>query len=105
MEDIKNIKRLKSISVDEGRVFHTIANVMNSCFGKSWVGYQKGFIPLNDGSGYVVWFPGMARKRGNKFVPFNKKGWLNILSDDGKILVEKTQTFLIKLKKLDFEIS
>lgn len=90
MADIRNIKRLKSIRVDEDRVFHTIADVMNSCFGKSWGGFQKGFIPLNDGSGYVVWFPGMAKKRGDRFVPFNTaRGWLNILSDDGKVLVEE----------------
>lgn len=90
MADASNIKRIKSIRVDEGRVFRTIADVMNSCFGKSWVSYQKGFIPLNDGSGYVVWFPGMAKKRGDRFVPFNTaRGWLNILSNDGKVLIEE----------------
>lgn len=87
----KNINRIKFISVDEDRVFRKIVDVMNSCFGKSWGGCQKGFIPLNDGSGYVVWFPGMAKKRGDKFVPFNtKKGWFNILSDDGKVLIEES---------------
>lgn len=91
MADIRNINRIKFISVDEDRLFHTIVDVMNSCFGKSWDGFQKSFIPLNDGSGYVVWFPGMAKKRGDKFVPFNtKKGWLNILSDDGKVLIEES---------------
>lgn len=90
MEEIGDIKRLKSISVDEDRIFPKIVDVMNFCFGKSWNGYQKGFIPLNDGSGYVVWFPGMAKKRRDKFVPFNpEKGWLNILSDDGKVLIEE----------------
>ena len=90
MADIRNIKRLTAISVDEERVFPTIADVMNSCFGKSWIAYQKGFIPLNDGSGHVVWFPGMAKKRGGRFVPFNTaRGWLNVLSDDGKVLVEE----------------
>lgn len=90
MADICNIKRLKFIRVDEDRGFHTIVDVMNSCFGKSWNGYQKGFIPLNDGSGHVVWFPGMAKKRGDKFVPFNTaRGWLNMLRDDGKVLVEE----------------
>ena len=90
MADIRNIKRLKSISVDEDKLFRTIVDVMNFCFGKSWNGCQKGFIPLNDGSGYVVWFPGMAKKRGDKFVPFDfARGWLNILSDDGKVLVEE----------------
>lgn len=89
MEDIGGIKRLKSINVDEDRIFHKIVDVMNSCFGKTWGGYQKNFIPLNDGNGYTVWFPGMAKKRGDRFVPFKKAtGWLNILSDDGKVLVE-----------------
>lgn len=91
MEDIRNIKRLKSISVDEGRIFPTIANAMNSCFGKSWLEYYKGFIPLNDGSGYAVWFPGMAKKKGDKFVPFKKtNGWINVLSDNRKVLVEES---------------
>lgn len=90
MADIRNIHRLQSISVDEGHLFPRIADVMNSCFGKTWRGYQKNFIPLDDGSGYVVWFPGMAKKRGDKFIPFNKKlGWLNRLSDDGTILIEE----------------
>ncbi len=90
MADIRNIHRLKSISVDEEHLFPTIADAMNSCFGKTWGGYQKNFIPLNDGSGYVVWFPGMAKKRGDEFIPFNKKlGWLNRLSDDGALLIEE----------------
>lgn len=90
MADIGNIHRLKSISVDEEHLFPTIADVMNSCFGKTWGGYQKPFIPLNDGSGYVVWFPAMAKKRGDEFIPFNKKrGWLNRLSDDGTFLIEE----------------
>ena len=44
----------------------------------------------HDGSGYVVWCPGMAKKRGDEFIPFNKKlGWLNRLSDDGTFLIEE----------------
>lgn len=90
MADIKNIHRLKSISVDEEHLFSTIADVMNSCFGKTWRGYQKNFITLDDGSDCVVWCPGMAKKRGDKFIPFNKKnGWLNRLSDDGTFLIEE----------------
>ncbi len=90
MADIKNIHRLKSISVDEEHLFPQIADVMNSCFGKTWRGYQKNFIPLDDGSGYVVWCPGMAKKRDDEFIPFNKKtGWLNRLSDDGTLLIEE----------------
>lgn len=72
MEDIRNIKRLKSISVDEDRIFPKIVDVMNFCFGKSWNGYQKGFIPLNDGSSYVVWFPGMAKKRRDRMAQYIK---------------------------------
>lgn len=90
MADIRNIHRLKSISVDEEHPFPTIADVMNSCFGKTWGGCQRSFIPLNDGSDYVVWFPAMAKKRGDEFIPFNKKqGWLNRLSDDGTLLIEE----------------
>lgn len=90
MTDIRNIYRLKSISVDEEHLFPKIVDVMNSCFGKIWRGYQKNFIPLDDGSGYVVWCPGMAKKRGDEFIPFDKKlGWLNRLSDDGTLLIEE----------------
>lgn len=90
MADIRNIHRLKSISVDDEHLFPNIADAMNSCFGKTWSGYQKSFIPLNDGSGYVVWFPAMAKKRGDELIPFNKKqGWLNRLSDDGTLLIEE----------------
>lgn len=90
MADIDNIKRLRFISADENRIFHKIVDVMNSCFGKTWGGCQKGFILLNDGSGHAVWFPGMAKKRGARFVPFDPaRGWLNTLSDDGKALVEE----------------
>lgn len=92
MANIKDINRIKFIKVDDGRVFRKIVDVMNSCFGKSWDGCYKGFIPLNDGSDYVVWFPGMAKKRADKFVPFNtKNGWLNTLSDDGKLLIEENE--------------
>lgn len=105
MADIRNIHRLKSISVDEEHLFPTIADVMNSCFGKTWVGDQKGFIPLNDGSGYVVWFPAMAKKRGDEFIPFNKKqGWLNRLSDDGTFLIEEhandPRSYILEIEKL-----
>lgn len=90
MADTRNIHRLKSISVEEEHLFPTIADVMNSCFGKTWGGYQCSFIPLNDGSGYVVWFPAMAKKRGDELVPFNKKhGWLNRLSEDGTFFIEE----------------
>lgn len=103
--DIRNINRLKSISVDEEYLFPTIADVMNSCFGKTWGGYQRSFIPLNDGSGYVVWLPAMAKKRGDVFLPFNKKqGWLNRLSDDGTLLIEEhandPRTSIIEDEKL-----
>lgn len=92
MEDIGGIKRLKSISVDEDRIFDKSVDVMNSCFGKTYRGFQKSFMPLNDGGGYTVWFPGMAKKRGDEVVPFKKKnGWLNILSDDGKVLIEENE--------------
>lgn len=88
MADIKNIHRLKSINVNEEHLFPTIVDVMNSCFGKTWAGCQRGYIPLNDG--YVVWFPAMAKKRGDEFIPFDKKrGWLNRLSDDGTLLTEE----------------
>lgn len=90
MADIRNVHRLNSISVDEGHLFPKIVDVMNSCFGKTWRGCRKNFIPLNDGSGYVVWFPKMAKKHGDEFIPFDKKlGWLNRLSDDGTLLIEE----------------
>ena len=83
MADITNIKRRRNIDVDEERVFPTIADTMNACFGKTWSGFQRGFYPLNDGSGHVVWFPKMAFRRGNVWIPQGNTGWLNTLSNDG----------------------
>lgn len=75
MADTRNIHRLGYINVNEEHLFSTIADVMNACFGKKWSGYQRSYIPLDDGSGYVVWFPAMAKKRGNEFVPFSKTSY------------------------------
>lgn len=81
---------IKYIRVNDGNKFRRIVDVMNSCFGKHYEGCQKSFMYVDENQNYTVWFPKMAVKKNGVYkAPANAKGWLNILSDDGKTMIEE----------------
>lgn len=94
MTDIGNIEKLKSIRVDEDRVFPYIVSIMNGCFGKDFTSIyscQKYYFRHIDND-HMVWFPKMAiKKNGTYKAPYQSKGWLNKLSDDGKTIIEEKE--------------
>lgn len=94
MSDIGKIEKLKSIQVDEERVFPYIVNVMNGCFGKNFTSVyscQRYYFNHID-SDHMVWFPKLAVKKNGKYMaPSESKGWLNILSDDGETIIEEKE--------------
>lgn len=64
-------------------------DVLNDCFstilGKTYNGYMKGSKPFEIGDvGYSVWFPKLSVDG----LAASSSGWVNILSDDGKIIEE-----------------
>ena len=79
---------IRHISVNDGNKFWRIVDVMNSCFGKHYKGYQRAFY-IDDSQKYAVWFPKIAIKKKGKYKAY--KGWLNILSDDGETIIEKRE--------------
>lgn len=94
MSDIGKIEKLKSIQVDEERVFPYIVNIMNGCFGKNFTSVyscQRYYFNHID-SDHMVWFPKLAVKKNGKYkAPSESKGWLNILSDDGETIIEEKE--------------
>lgn len=59
---------------------------LRSFFDKTGL-VQRGYYSINDA--YHIWLPGLAVKQDDKYIPFDKKkGHLNIISQDGKIIKE-----------------
>ena len=70
-----------------GNSFSTHAEALNTCFGFKYKQYQKAYKDL--GGGYAVWFPSIARKTLGEYVSTDSfSGWVNILSEDQKILLQ-----------------
>lgn len=94
MSDIGEIEKLKSINVDEERVFPYIVSIMNGCFGKNFTSVyscQRYYFKHID-SDHMVWFPKLAVKKNGKYKASSEsKGWLNILSDDGETIIEERE--------------
>ena len=62
--------------------------MMNACFGKNWINYQKGFFPLDESKTAYLWFPKMAKKDGDKWIGPKNSPWTNTLSEDGRTIIE-----------------
>lgn len=92
MQDIGNIEKLKSIRVDEERVFPYIVQIMNGCFGKDFKSVyscQRYYFKHIDDD-HMVWFPKLAKKKNGTYkAPSDAKGWLNILSEDWETIIEE----------------
>lgn len=83
---------IKHISVNDGYKFRRIADVMNCCFGKHYKGCQRSFMYVDESQKYTVWFPKMTIKKNGVYkAPANAKGWRNVLSDDGGIIIEEKE--------------
>lgn len=94
MVDIGNIEKLKSIRVDEDKVFPYIVSIMNGCFGKNFTSIYscQSYYFNHIDNGHMVWFPKLAiKKNGTYKTPSQSKGWLNILSDDGETIIEEKE--------------
>lgn len=92
MLDIGDIEKLKSIRVEDERVFPYIVSIMNGCFGKNFTSVYscQGYYFKHIDDNYMVWFPKLAEKRNGTYkAPSESKGWLNILSEDGNTIIEE----------------
>ena len=70
-----------------GNAFSTHAEALNTCFGFKYKQYQKAYKDL--GGRYAVWFPSIARKTLGEYVSTDSfSGWVNILSEDQKTLLQ-----------------
>lgn len=92
MLEIGDIEKLKSIRVDDERVFPYIVSIMNGCFGKNFKSIYScrsySFKHIDDN--HMVWFPKLAEKRNGTYkAPSESKGWLNILLEGGNTIIEE----------------
>lgn len=67
------------ISVEDDVAFHKIVDAIN-CFGVDYDGYQRGGCPHPKQDGVLLWFPKL----------YKNKLWDNRISDDEKIIYEKS---------------
>lgn len=82
------MERIIKISVEDNIEFNTIADVFNTCFGKDYEGFQKGYYVMEEGM--AVWFPKLAKSNNGELTAANKKaGWINVLTDDGMTIIEE----------------
>lgn len=86
------IKRLYSISVDDGLQFKYIVEIINGCFGKNYTSIYScmnmTFCQID--ADHMVWFPKMAAVKNGKIkAPARAKGWINYIVDDGQTFIEE----------------
>jgi hypothetical protein len=85
--DLIKEKKFEGRILELGASFSTHAEALNICFGTKYKHYQKAYKEI--GGGYAVWFPSIARKVLGKYVSTdNYSGWVNILSEDQKTLLQ-----------------
>ncbi len=82
---------MNKISTNDTIKFHTIVDVLNTCFGKKYQCWRKATYVFNDSN--FAWFPKLAVLEGGKYVAQDKKyGCVNILFEDGNRIKESHST-------------
>ena len=85
--DLIKEKKFEGRILEIGASFSTHAEALNTCFGFKYKQYQQAYKDL--GGGYAVWFPSIARKTMGEYVSTDSfSGWVNILSEDQKTLLQ-----------------
>ena len=73
-----------------GDSFRTHADALNSCFGFNYTTYQQAYKEVDDK--YAVWFASIAKIIDGKYVAADSgNGWINVLSEGGRVLTEKNE--------------
>ena len=85
-EEIRMIQEKGTLSIRDQVEFPTIADACNCFRREPYKGMQKSYFHV--GLDYQIWFPQLAIERENQLKAPSGKGWINLLSDDGKILKE-----------------
>ncbi len=74
------------IDITSKKKFKKSVDVLNECFNTGDIGFYRGFKFLNDERTIGVWFPQMPVIKNGKLESRSSKGWINILSEDGKYI-------------------
>lgn len=72
-----------------GDVFNTIFEIINTCFGTKYEGYQRAWFRVNEE--YAAWFPKLAIYENGRPHAASDKGWVNVISDDGNTIYESNE--------------
>lgn len=94
MAGVADVKKLYSISTDDGLRFQYIVEVINGCFGRNYTSIYScmnmTFCHIDDD--HMVWFPKMASVKNGKIkAPARSKGWVNYLINDGHTFIEEKE--------------
>ena len=95
------LKEKSHLSIKDNITFQYIKDITNNVFGRSYKGFQRGFLKdiypkIN------LWCPKLAiDKNGVKTAP--SKGWLNTLSDDWLYIYEHNEQKELSHLNLDYE--
>lgn len=72
----------------KGETFRTHADALNDCFGYNYKHFQTAFKRIDDR--YAAWFPSIAKRVMDEYVAAETSyGWLNVLCENGKVILEK----------------
>lgn len=85
-----------------GTAFSTHAEALNKCFGFTYKQYQQAYKSLS--KGYAVWFPSIANKAWGEYVSTDTfSGWINILSEDKKTLLQVDNPLYASTASKDYD--
>lgn len=80
-------KKYNDHILEIGNSFSTHAEALNNCFGFDYKQYLQAYKYVR--KGFAVWFPSIAIKAMGEYVSTDSfSGWVNILSDDQKKLIQ-----------------
>ena len=71
--------------------FRKIVDVLNDCFGKNYVGYQRSIWNIN--SEEMAWFPQISPLKQDGYHSTGNHGWINYTEDNWDHIFEECHTF------------
>ena len=84
------MKNSMTLCADDEPAFNRIVDALNSCFGKSYLGYQRSTLKLNDSE--MVWFTQISCLTKDGYRSAGEHGWINYTEDEWNHICEENHT-------------
>ena len=88
----------EKLTINDVERYRLIVDIANT-LGKDVKAMQHGYFPIK--GNLYAWCPQLAYKENGVFVSPSNHGWINIISDNGKVIIETRDDSkeITKLKK------